>query len=342
MAFNRFYIEAAERRSADNGLVLAARGALRLGVSDMQRAGNMRAKAAGENEKALGPVVHYRQALEHFYYANVMLERVGNALPELRSSSHEAAGAAGELMSRALDKINYAYDSGRMPVIQADGFIGLRNGVLDRRYRLEDIFFKAVSDMNYERYLRDDKTGQRMPGKHYHEVVYSQEPQKDLRGEFEMLCAMKSAAPEYVPAPVALVREGSGTYIGYVLEHFEGKTLAEVLIERMPAGMELQRFKVRSAGRLIMEHGSREDKALLEGIHAKLKDGFTKIHMAGLAHGDLQTTNIIVNGNGEIRIIDPSYPVLLRDPDKARNPVLADVVRAVAYKERMEVGLFLS
>ena len=342
MTFNRFYRETAERRLADNRLVLAAKGALRLGVSDMQRAEKIQAKATREDEKTPGAVVHYMQALEHFYYADVMLERVRKAVPELSSSSLEAAEAAGELMSRTWDRIKGAYDNGHMSVIQADSFAELKNGVLNQGYRLGDIFFKAIGEMNYERYLRDDKAGQGMPDRHYHEAIYSHETQKDLKGEFALLHAMKSAAPEYVPAPIALVKESSGTYIGYVLEYFEGKTLAEVLIERMPAGIELQRFRVRSAGRPIMEHGSREDKALLEGIHAQLKDGFAKIHMAGLAHGDLQTTNIMVNGNGEIRIIDPSYPTLLRNPEKARNPVLADIVRASIHVEKREIELFLS
>ena len=156
------------------------------------------------------------------------------------------------------------------------------------------------------------------------------------------MCALKAAAPEYVPMPIALVRESSGAYSGYALEYFEGRTLAKVLIEKTPAGMEPRRVNIRGAGRLIMEHGSIEDKALLERIHLQLKEGFAKIHTAGLAHGDLQTFNVMVNGNGEIKIIDPAYPGLLRNPDKARRLVLADIVRAKAYMEKRNIELFFS
>jgi aminoglycoside phosphotransferase (APT) family kinase protein len=102
---------------------------------------------------------------------------------------------------------------------------------------------------------------------------------ENLAWQFERLVAMHRVVPSAIPLPVGLVRNASGGLVGYVLERIEGVTLQELL----------------DVGAFVE---ARRQLAAIERTIAKL-------HAKSIAHGDLNTYNVIASDDGRTILIDP-------------------------------------
>ncbi|MDE1865799.1 MAG: hypothetical protein KGH94_04155 [Candidatus Micrarchaeota archaeon] len=115
----------------------------------------------------------------------------------------------------------------------------------------------------------------------------------NVENQFETLKLLHRAIPESVVKPIALLkrrtRYGSQTF-GFVMEFVDGKDMFEL-------------FELATAV-------SRTKKVMRDFIvhFGKTTEIVRKIHEKGLAHGDLNTGNIMVTQSGRIKLIDP-------DPD---------------------------
>jgi hypothetical protein len=102
---------------------------------------------------------------------------------------------------------------------------------------------------------------------------------ENLIAQFERLVAMHRAAPSSIPMPLGTVRSPEGEFAGYVSEFVSGDTL-ETLISR----------------NALTE--ARRQLATVEVVVAKL-------HRKKIAHGDINTSNIIAADDGRTLLIDP-------------------------------------
>jgi aminoglycoside phosphotransferase (APT) family kinase protein len=102
---------------------------------------------------------------------------------------------------------------------------------------------------------------------------------ENLLLQFERLVAMHRVTPSSVPMPTAIVKSSEGEFVGYILEHVDGDTLGSLL----------------ASGR------SAEALRQLELVEKALE----KLHAKSLAHGDVNTSNIIVADDGRTLLIDP-------------------------------------
>ncbi len=100
-----------------------------------------------------------------------------------------------------------------------------------------------------------------------------------LGQQFERLIAMHRVVPSSIPLPVGVVKSSEGEFVGYVLEYASGDTL-EALI---------------SLGLL-----AEAERRL--GI---VEETVEKLHAKSIAHGDVNTSNVIAADDGRTLLIDP-------------------------------------
>lgn len=100
-----------------------------------------------------------------------------------------------------------------------------------------------------------------------------------LRPQFERLVEMHGIVQSHVPLPLATVRNADGEFVGYVLEYVGGVTLRELLDDGM----------VDEAARQL----------------ARVEAAVEKLHARGIAHGDLNASNVLAADDGRTLLIDP-------------------------------------
>lgn len=102
---------------------------------------------------------------------------------------------------------------------------------------------------------------------------------ESLFAQFERLITMHHEAPSGFPMPVATVRSIDGGFAGYILEYIEGETLQNIISFGM----------LKEARRQL-------------GI---VESTITKLHIKGMSHGDINSSNIIAADDGRTVLIDP-------------------------------------
>jgi len=102
---------------------------------------------------------------------------------------------------------------------------------------------------------------------------------ESLSVQFERLIAMHHEAPARIPMPVAIVKSVDGEFAGYILEYVEGETLQTLI----------------SVG---MVSEARRHLAIVE-------DTIMRLHAKGMAHGDINSSNVIAADDGRTVLIDP-------------------------------------
>jgi serine/threonine protein kinase len=101
----------------------------------------------------------------------------------------------------------------------------------------------------------------------------------NLGQQFDRLVAMHRVVPSRIPMPVGVVKSAEGEFVGYVLEYVSGDTL-EVLL---------------SLG--LVDEAERQ-----LGI---VEETLEKLHAKSIAHGDVNTSNVIAADDGRTLLIDP-------------------------------------
>lgn len=97
--------------------------------------------------------------------------------------------------------------------------------------------------------------------------------------EFNRLKQLYEVAPDNVPRPIRVMWDSEAV---------------------VPESIEMEFISGITAERYIKMNGS-----LPEGIKRQIKDAVEKFHKNGLAHGDLNPTNIIITPDGKVKFIDP-------------------------------------
>ena len=106
---------------------------------------------------------------------------------------------------------------------------------------------------------------------------------ENLGAQFARLVALHREVPTAFPMPVGTVRSAEEEFVGYLLEYVPGYTVRELL----------------SAG--MIEEARRQ----IDVVEATM----ARLHAKELAHGDLNTSNIIAADDGRTLLIDPvPYP----------------------------------
>lgn len=109
-----------------------------------------------------------------------------------------------------------------------------------------------------------------------------------LQDEYAVLEAMYDAAPAHVPEPQGLDIE-DGKAVGYHMEEIDGTTVQDLDYDQLT--------------------GEEADE-----LASGLRDGLRSLHEAGIPHGDICTSNIIVDDGLTPYLIDPAG-IQPDDPD---------------------------
>src|SRR5215471_8572029 len=100
-----------------------------------------------------------------------------------------------------------------------------------------------------------------------------------LRQQFERLVEMHRIVPSSVPMPLAAVFNEDREFVGYILEYVQGVTLAE-----------------------IVEAGAFDEARRQLG---RVRQAVRKLHARSVAHGDLNSANVLAADDGRTLLIDP-------------------------------------
>ncbi len=101
-----------------------------------------------------------------------------------------------------------------------------------------------------------------------------------LEEQFAALQAMYAVDPVHIAKPIRLEYDEQGKLKGYRMERIDGVTLLQYMDET--------------------------GKALPEAMRNEIREVVTRLHEAGLVHGDLNATNIMVSRDGKsFKLIDP-------------------------------------
>ena len=100
-----------------------------------------------------------------------------------------------------------------------------------------------------------------------------------LRPQFDRLLAMHAIVQSRVPMPLAAVLSPEREFIGYLLEFVPGVTLQELIDDGM----------LDEARRQL----------------ARVEEAIEKLHARSVAHGDVNTSNVIAADDGRTLLIDP-------------------------------------
>jgi len=113
------------------------------------------------------------------------------------------------------------------------------------------------------------------PGAGIRSIVKSDQ----LRAQFDRLVAMHAIVQASIPLPVAPVLSPEREFVGYVLEYVEGVTLRELISDGM-LDEARRRFEV-------------------------VRQTVGKLHARSVAHGDINTSNVIAADDGRTVLVDP-------------------------------------
>ncbi|MDE1860814.1 MAG: phosphotransferase [Candidatus Micrarchaeota archaeon] len=137
--------------------------------------------------------------------------------------------------------------------------------------------------------------------------------------EYELLRRMYGVVPKHIPAPLGLVVSnggGSRAVHGYIMDHINGTDLEHPLRQWL--------------------FGFREE------IIAQLRDVFDALHSAGIAHNDINPSNVMVRErDGRIFVIDPDAQVQrdVHDQSERAAEVQEDRVKAQELIETVRQSL---
>ena len=134
--------------------------------------------------------------------------------------------------------------------------------------------------------------------------------------EFTALCSMYDLAPENVATPIALVRRSRLWEMEHSIQQdcikarnsIDGYSVAGYVVEYIP-GQTLAAY---------YENAKTKDPAAVKEFTAlarQLIEVLNKLNRAGVGHGDANLRNVIVNGKGVLKLIDPIS--IDDDPDYA-------------------------